>query len=920
MALPTTYIGTEETHFYFDKAGTSTISGHIVPVTDNIQDLGTETKKYREVYTHELSTSENSLTLGDGYKISTTGNQLGILKVRDKNKLPPMITNFRDALFDMGVMFLQKYKRTQETVGDKNKIKSKIVNYVKLLKPPTDYSGSTLVGILNTVVANDDTGIYRKMDTTTSPTTYSNYTTFTEMYTDFSNYPNNSTWAYGASGHVYKGKTFFYDNNLDEIEFGKISLQQLRDFIENDVTQAINEKRSTTEGVTGDFELTAAFNSGLRFDQTGQIIGSFNPDIGEYETGEAKNFYEMSMTHDTLAFDTYNVSTSGMVSAATSSDQYVASIATDYIGITVPSSEFIDTSIDYYNQPHRLELIVDSTYYEEQEIYSMETSGSNVVIKVKNPFYLNGKASTYADGTSKVTFNIFSDYIMGYSDTFTASTNYGVIDTVYDNSNWDVDASNPLFTDITSITSSYRKKRVVILDKSLTTQAYFYTGYFITITNNNGISYDSVEIEYHLRETDENNNVYNIFILKTALSSDIEQYNTYEIMDNTYYNANINTATSALMNTYTLEDYYDPTKNTADKFSNFLMSKLTSDSSASISSGSTGVGAWRNSTIISESTYTGVDATALTTQIGNLDNLDKMLNNQVAPELFDAGELLAYNDEDYFIMYSMIPKNNFAAYTNDNYMIGFKNEPNKDPYCKLTVKGSIRSNKQIIVDNTVYEDSSSMNYLKNNLQEGAIFAQRLILGSQSTINQDVRKSVGEGGLSIRQLAVGGVGTEFVVNPLGQLNCSKITCGNFVINSNDATTSGDITLGGNLSVTGTALFTDDVTVNATLSAHTILQSSDKRLKNTIIDVTEEESNAIDQLRPVSFKWNHSTNDTKTYGFVAQEVQELYPTMVEEKEGFLRLDYIQFIPLLVKEMQQLKQANKDLQKRVEELEQA
>mgnify|MGYP003682027535 FL=1 len=44
------------------------------------------------------------------------------------------------------------------------------------------------------------------------------------------------------------------------------------------------------------------------------------------------------------------------------------------------------------------------------------------------------------------------------------------------------------------------------------------------------------------------------------------------------------------------------------------------------------------------------------------------------------------------------------------------------------------------------------------------------------------------------------------------------------------------------------------------------------------------------------------------------------MVEEKEDFLRLDYIQFIPLLVKEMQQLKQANKDLQKRVEELEQA
>ena len=895
MALPSTFIGTEETHIYFDHTGTSTISGHCVPVSDNAHDLGSETKKYREVYTHELSTSENSLTLGDGYKISTTGNQLGILKVRDKNKLPPMITNFRDALFDMGVMFLQKYKRTQETIGGKDKIKSKIVNYVKLLQAPTDYSGSTLVGILNNVVANDETGIYRKMAGTPPTATYSNYTTFTEMYTDFSNHTDNSTWAYGSSGHVYKGKTFLYDNNLDEIEFGKISLQQLRDFIENDVAQAINEKRST-EGVSGDFELTAAFNSGLRFDQTGQIIGSFNPDIGEYETGAAKNFYEMSMTHDTLAFDTYNVSTSGMVSAASTDDQYVKTISTDYLGITVSGSEFIDTSIDYKNQPHRLELIVGSTYYEEQEIYSMETSGSNVVIKVKNPFYLNGEANTYADGTNNVTFNIFSDYIMGYSDTFTASTNYGVIDTVYNDTNWDVDNENSLFSDITSITSSDRKKRVVILDKSLTTQAYFYSGYFITITNNSGTPYASVEIEHHLREADINGTVYNIFILKTALSADIAQYNTYEIMDNTYYDANINTATSALMNTYTLEDYYDPTKNTADKFSNFLMSKLTSDSGASITSGTTGVGAWQNDSIISESAYAGVSGTVIDSAISNISHLDKMLNNQVAPELFDAGELLAYNDEDYFIMYSMIPKNNFAAYTNDNYMIGFKNEPNKDPYCKLTVKGSIRSNKQIIVDNTVYEDSSSMNYLKNNLQEGAIFAQRLILGSQSTINQDVRKTVGEGGLSIRRLAVGNLGNEFSVATTGNVVCQTLTAG------------------------GVGIFNADVTVNAVLSAHTILQSSDKRLKNTIINVTEEESNTIDKLRPVSFKWNHTSNDKKTYGFVAQEVQELYPSMVEEKDDFLRLDYIQFIPLLIKEVQQLKQAHKDLQKRVDELEQA
>ena len=113
----------------FNKAAKEiTISGDFIAKTDNVYHLGSETRKFKEVYTHELSTSENSLTLGDGYKISTTGNQLGILKVRDKNKLPPMITNFRDALFDYGVLFLQKYKKTTKN----NKSSVKVHNYLKL--------------------------------------------------------------------------------------------------------------------------------------------------------------------------------------------------------------------------------------------------------------------------------------------------------------------------------------------------------------------------------------------------------------------------------------------------------------------------------------------------------------------------------------------------------------------------------------------------------------------------------------------------------------------------------------------------------------------------------------------------------------------------------------------------------------------
>jgi hypothetical protein len=39
-----------------------------------------------------------------------------------------------------------------------------------------------------------------------------------------------------------------------------------------------------------------------------------------------------------------------------------------------------------------------------------------------------------------------------------------------------------------------------------------------------------------------------------------------------------------------------------------------------------------------------------------------------------------------------------------------------------------------------------------------------------------------------------------------------------------------------------------------------------------------SNALLQLRPVSFRYNNDPNNTLQYGLVAEEVEKLYPELV------------------------------------------
>ena len=114
------------------------------------------------------------------------------------------------------------------------------------------------------------------------------------------------------------------------------------------------------------------------------------------------------------------------------------------------------------------------------------------------------------------------------------------------------------------------------------------------------------------------------------------------------------------------------------------------------------------------------------------------------------------------------------------------------------------------------------------------------------------------------------------------------------------------------------FNGPVYVTSSLTAQSFVTSSDARLKQNIenINLREAES-AILRLRPVSYYFKQSVDsflcmedlNTKAlekqhYGLIAQEVKEVLPDLVYEKEGdYMAVNYIELIPLLIKEIQKL-----------------
>ncbi|MDD2870554.1 MAG: tail fiber domain-containing protein [Candidatus Gracilibacteria bacterium] len=94
------------------------------------------------------------------------------------------------------------------------------------------------------------------------------------------------------------------------------------------------------------------------------------------------------------------------------------------------------------------------------------------------------------------------------------------------------------------------------------------------------------------------------------------------------------------------------------------------------------------------------------------------------------------------------------------------------------------------------------------------------------------------------------------------------------------------------------------------------SSDKRLKKNI-NTLDNSLEKVSKLRGVSFDWK--TTGEKEIGLIAQEVEEVYPDLVDtDEKGMKSVKYSNLVAPMIESIKELKKQNEDLQKRLEILE--
>ncbi|MBN2542544.1 tail fiber domain-containing protein [bacterium] len=95
-------------------------------------------------------------------------------------------------------------------------------------------------------------------------------------------------------------------------------------------------------------------------------------------------------------------------------------------------------------------------------------------------------------------------------------------------------------------------------------------------------------------------------------------------------------------------------------------------------------------------------------------------------------------------------------------------------------------------------------------------------------------------------------------------------------------------------------------------------SDSRLKKDI-ECFNQSLDKIVMLNPVKFRFNHmDENEPKTVGFIAQDVQKIFPEIVRtSQDGYLSLCYDDFSVLAIQAIKELKAENDELRKEIENI---
>lgn len=122
-----------------------------------------------------------------------------------------------------------------------------------------------------------------------------------------------------------------------------------------------------------------------------------------------------------------------------------------------------------------------------------------------------------------------------------------------------------------------------------------------------------------------------------------------------------------------------------------------------------------------------------------------------------------------------------------------------------------------------------------------------------------------------------------------------------------------------------VFKNSLWVENTVYYRTLVQHSDVKVKKNIGELTgDDELKRVLQLRPVSFEYTDSPDAMRHRGFIAQDVEKIYPELVKEVENPSTGEQIKVLAVtellapLLKAVQKQQAMIDELQKRVAQLE--
>ena len=913
--------------FSEDTGGTGilTFAGNLVPVTNNTYSIGTGSKRIKEIYL-----SNSSMYLDDNNFVTIKNGSIQFMTRKDPNLLHPLVVTNRSALMKYGITFIQKMDDTASETGYDNDGNSvtlshgnltyKVKNFIKLKRSTDDIA---------------------------------DYGTFVD--------PKTGNNVDVGSKNSYLGKTI--QDHLDNSDISnktmafdvyfkweQLNIEEVLEFIRQDVSQAINYNKfgSSWDGSNA-INFDNPWDHGYEFNSKGEITGQYNPELGEYKSiaSSQAHFFGGSST----AISDYSEATLKL----TTDTLYIKTKNSNLNSFTLPEFDYsLYENLDTTNYKLRIYKPNDTNTYYERNIQSLtQSSGSPAdwTVTTTEPFFIgsdtstNIVAGTVSQGQTSTTVSQYELIDLGLKK----EEHYGGI--------FDILSSQLANGKSLDTNDDFNTSNQVLLPTTITSLSYmddYYNGYKFTFfdasNNETEISHTITDYKVYYGGSEDNYAVWPVITVSGTFSANPASGDSFQL------NPDVDDYAT---------DYYDATVMADDPFMNFIMNSVGGShdyTSQTFSAGDTNYfdsnENYFSTTDFSDQidnayldaskhfayeddqffkTYTQMrtnkygDFTKKALFIGFKDEPTSTPYCKVTIKgSTRATKLLAIGDVGYDIKSTMtyIKKNlKGGQILGDSLVVGIANKNQLSGmnaggiYCSslstdtlilsgdcdiggnLSVAGTstLRDNVQITGDLTVDYDEDSTHYLgRAAIGQMAVsdFAGFSHIDHASLTNFALLQNFN--GRTILNAASG----EYLSMRINNSELVRITDSAHKIMSD-------------LSVSGISTFESAVTVNDNITAQNVITTSDERLKTNIVNFIDQAD--INKFRPVEFNWKHSQKGKKILGFIAQEVQANNPDMVyEDENGNLGVDYIQFIAVLTKNVQELNKIVKQQQECIEELE--